>query len=268
MDPIKDIQDLFPWVPNAHDIRVEVKEGRAGGNGPVVHDRARIVEGTDKDPQKLKLKKTDGEITNVKNSDIERQRYFSWEFLKWRWQDYMMVFEAGDGKYMPLRFADLMDLDDDLESLENFKEALEDVDLEELDEETLEELDLDVEKFQEKLDELSNRQVLMAEADYQRRWDDATESQIENTMDAWNKNTKLEKYLAPAVLVIVIVGQIIMLRQFSSAIASQNEKLTTLVQNAGSSSMLLIGGPSAYWKFQDLKNSVSESLSGLREKVF
>lgn len=268
MEPIKDLQDLIPFVPNANDIRVEVHKGRAGGNEPIFHDRARIIQGTDKDPQKLKLKKVDGEVINVKNSDIYRQRYFSWEFLKWRWQDYMEVFEAGDGKYMPLRFADLMDLDEELQDVEDFKDALEDVDLEELDEETLENLDLDPDQVQEKLEELSNRQLLMAEADYQRRWDDATESQIENTMDAWNKNTKLEKYLAPAVLVIVIVGQIIMLRQFSSAIASQNEKLTSLVQNVGSSSMLLIGGPSVYWKFQDLKNSVSESLSGLREKVF
>lgn len=265
MDPIKDLQDLIPWMPNAHDIRVEVKKGRAGGNEPVYHDRARIIEGTDEEPQKLKLKKLDGEIINVKNSDIYRQRYFSWEFLKWKWQDYMEVFQAGEDKYMPLRFANMMDLDEDLEDLDKFRDALNKVDVEELDQETLQALDLDVDEIKEKLEELSNTDLLMAEADYQTRWDDATESQIENTMDAWNKSGKLEKYLAPAVLVIVIIGQIIMLRQFSSVIASQNQKLTQLVQNQASGTsgswipILMIGSHQA-------RNTISQKISGFKER--
>lgn len=270
MNPVHDIQDLFPWVPDAHPIRVEVHKGRAGGNDVIVHDKARIIEGDDENPQKLKLKKTDGEVVNVKNSDIYRQRYFSWEFLKWRWQDYMTVFEAGEDKYMPLRFADLMDLDEDLSSIEEVKEALEGIDIDELDKETLETLDIDTEMIQDKIEELGSRQVLMADADYQRRWDDATESQIENTMDAWDKKSKLDKYLAPAVLVIVIVGEIIQSKQMAGAIQSQNEKITTLVENVGQGAFLMIGmrHPGFYFKVQSVKQNIADRVESLKSKVF
>lgn len=261
-NPVKDLQDIIPWIPNAHDIRVEVKQGRAGGNDPVIHDRARIVEGDDDNPQKLKLKKTDGEIINVKNSDIYRQKYFSWEFLKWKWQDYMEVFQASENRYMPLRFAGLMDLDEDLEDLDEVKKALEKIDPDELDQETLEALDVDIDELEKKLEQFSNREILMADADSQRRWDDATESQIENTMDAWGKSSKLEKYLAPAVLVIVIVGQIIMMKQFGKAIQSQNAKIDSLVKNLAKNSVFLIGmrHPVLYSRVREMKSSFMESV--------
>lgn len=255
MNPIDDLRDAVPWVPNAHDIRVEVHKGRGNGNDPIVHDRAKVVEGTDEDPEKLKLKKTEGEIVHVRNSDIHRQKYWSWEFFKWKWQDYMEVYQASNGKYLPLRFADADELlKGDLEEL---SEELADL----KEKGVLEEQDIDVSHAEKLIEDFGSRKTLMADADYRKRWEDATESQVENTMNAWNKKKSWEKYVAPAVIVIAVLGQIIMIKQFGQAMESRNEAFLEAVEQVNYIPVLAFGHPT-------ISQMVRQKVGNLKERIF
>lgn len=198
---IAQLQDLIPFVPDGYKYRVDVFKNRKG-SPVVIHDKARIIEGDEEDIEidKMELKKSGDTIQEIPSSNIYRQKYFSWEFLKWKWQDYFLLYEGTNGKYTPLN--------------------------------------------------IDNSEKVVKASEDQKQWDQFEKYQSKNTFESWKQDSKLKKWLPYMVLIIVIIGQIIMMKQQSTTLQEQGDRIIKNLGEASKNIIWLGGLKLNQWKNQ------------------